>query len=150
MAAVALRRPSAPRSTEKQPDRPPADWPPIVIHCDNGRDWTLSGRDVVNRRFPAFEEALDGARDVEGEGAETAMVEVWQAGQYICRVPLGDGRQGVEPIRRPKDRGYAFGTSEQYANRVGEIIFATAGPLFWLALVLVAVDASLGWRLLSF
>jgi hypothetical protein len=39
---------------------------------------------------------------------------------------------------------------ERFINRAAEIAFAAAGPLFWLAMVLAAVAASLGWRFLVF
>ena len=40
--------------------------------------------------------------------------------------------------------------AERYANRAARALMATAGPLFWMALVFIAVAASLGWRLLFF
>jgi hypothetical protein len=43
-----------------------------------------------------------------------------------------------------------FPIVERYANRFGQILMATAGPFFWMALMFIAVAASLGWRLLIF
>lgn len=37
--------------------------------------------------------------------------------------------------------------AERHANRAARVLLAAAGPLFWMVLVL-AIAASLGWRLL--
>jgi len=44
-------------------------------------------------------------------------------------------------------QGRLLTTVERQANRAAQILLTTAGPLFWLALVVVAISASLGWRL---
>jgi hypothetical protein len=117
----------------------------IILNCSDDGHWTLTGQGLAAREFSSFDEALDDAR--RSSGSKTGTVEVWQFGEYICCLPLNKWRPN-DPSHGSGLRGPARTATERYANRVAEIIFATAGPLFWLALVFVALAASLGWRLL--
>ena len=115
--------------------------PRISLSCDDSGRWTLAGHDSPACQFPDFEVALDEAR--QAPDAQRATIEVWRAHEYICCLPPGTLIR-TAPIG---SKGRFFASAERYANRVAEVIFATAGPLFWLALMFVAVAASLGWRL---
>jgi hypothetical protein len=64
-----------------------------------------------------------------------------------ARIHLLPAARNVDTHRPKRFKRALFASAERYANRVAEVIFATAGPLFWLALMFVAVAASLGWRL---
>jgi len=132
-----------PVDAEKPPERSATIIDRVVLSCDDGCHWMLCGQDAIVREFACFEEALDGARRSHSSG--TGTVEIWQSGEYICCLPLNKW-QPNDPLHGSGLRGPARTATERYANRVAEIIFATAGPLFWLALVFVAVAASLGWR----
>lgn len=51
----------------------------------------------------------------------------------------------ISAPRLVSDAGLA---AERHANRIAQLLMATAGPLFWLALLVVMIAASLGWQLL--
>lgn len=120
----------------------------VLLRCDD-KGCTLSAPNS-ERRFPDLQTALDCARlsrDTKG-----ATVEVWQGSQYICCVTPKSWRTSeaefpsfTAPRLVPDSMLIA---AERHANRAARILLATAGPLFWLALLVVAVAASLGWRLL--
>jgi hypothetical protein len=117
----------------------------VILSCDDSGHWMLHGYGSVAREFSSFDEAIDSARRFPRP--TTGTVEVWQCGEYICCLPLDRWRPG-NSSRGAGRQGPAPTATERHANRVAEMIFATAGPLFWLALVFVALAASLGWRLL--
>ncbi len=102
------------------------------------------------RRFPDVRTAIDCVRQSREMGAAT--IEIWQDGEYICCVtPLLSprGQADIANNSAPwlvSDAGLA--AAERYANRIAQILVATAGPLFWLALLAVLIAASLGWHLL--
>jgi hypothetical protein len=131
---------------EKRPERPATTVDRVILSCDDGCHWMLHGHDSVAREFSNFEEALDSAR--RSPRSTTGTVEVWQSGEYICCLPLDKWLPGDGSTRAYGYPRRARTTSERYTNRVAEVVFATAGPLFWLALIFVALAASLGWRLL--
>jgi hypothetical protein len=120
---------------------------PILLSCDE-RGWTLTGLGNPARQFLSFEDALEGARHVPDSGMAT--VEIWQGSQYICCLPPPAWRpRGAGIYAAPAvPQGRPLAIAERYANRAAQIFLTTAGPLFWLALVVVAIAASLGWRLL--
>jgi len=118
----------------------------VLLSCDE-TGCTLSGGSA-DRRFPDAQEALDCAR--RSRETEAATIEVWRDGQYICC---------LAPPSRDDANFPAFGgpsiisdswltAAERYSNRAARLLMATAGPLFWMALTLIAVAASLGWHLL--
>jgi hypothetical protein len=114
-------------------------------HDDSG--WTLSGPNI-SRQFPDLETALDCAR--RSPGRKAATIEIWHGGQYICCVPLDVSPHRWAAISADSHRARPHplvANAERYANRAGQVVFAAAGPLFWLALVLAVLAASLGWRL---
>jgi len=121
--------------------------PRISLRCDDRGHWILDRPDRPLCQFPDFEAALDRAR--HAPDALGATIDVWHNGDYICCLPPGHWLRGptsrhtaaIVSQKRPSTN------AERYANRIAEIIFATAGPVFWLALVFVAIAASLGWRL---
>ena len=120
---------------------------PILLSCDDG-SWTLTGLGNPTRQFPSFEEALEGARHVPDSGMAT--IEIWRGSQYICCLPPPAWRPRGASIRSAPavPQGRRLTTAERYANRAAQILLTIAGPLFWLALAVVAIAASLGWRLL--
>ena len=120
----------------------------VLLSRDDSGSWTLSGLNRPACRFADFEAALERARDVQD--AQAATIEVWQGGEYICCLwpeewPWrGDSDLAASSVAKRRHATVA----ERRANRAAQLLMATAGPLFWLALMLVAVAASLGWRLL--
>ena len=121
----------------------------VLLTCDDSDvGWTLSCADPAHR-FADINTALDCARR-SGE-VKAATIEIWQGGEYICCVPLRPltGWVPGPSTDMPRLIPYpALTTAEQYVNRAAEAIFTRAGPIFWAALIVVAVAASLGWRLL--
>jgi hypothetical protein len=120
----------------------------VLLSRDDSGSWTLSGLNRPSSRFADFAAALERARDVQD--AQAATIEVWQGGDYICCLqpaewPKGGASNRLVPTVSERRH---FTAAERYANRVGQVLMATAGPLFWLALMLAGVAASLGWRLL--
>jgi hypothetical protein len=120
----------------------------VLLRSDGSGLWTLSGVGSGARQFPDFEAALDVAR--QDPGARQATIEVWQGSQYICCLPASAWRPHGGSIRSAPARpqGRRLTAAERSAHRAAETLFTTTGPLFWLALVVVAVSVSLGWRLL--
>jgi len=116
---------------------------------DDSGGWTLSELDGAARRFTDYEAALAWVRQVPA--LQAATIEIWQQGDYIFCLPPEEWLHGASFHRAPSvQKARAFTAVERYANRAAEVVFAVAGPLFWLALMLVAMAASLGWRLLLF
>jgi hypothetical protein len=120
----------------------------IFLRCDD-KGCTLC-RAGSQRRFSDVQAALDCAR--QSREMETATIEIWQGGEYICCVaPRSWERseadfRSISAPRLVSDAGLA--AAERYTNRMAQILMATAGPLFWLALLVVMIAASLGWQLL--
>jgi len=119
----------------------------ILLSCNPGGSWTLSGSGRPARQFTDFDAALDSARHVPN--SETATIEVWQGGEYICCLqaeerPHRGASVHTAPIASER-RGVT--AAERYANRAAQVLMAAAGPLFWLALLVITLAASLGWRL---
>jgi hypothetical protein len=120
----------------------------VRLYCDD-KGCVLSGVGS-ERRFTDVQTALDCA----GRAPETqgSTIEIWQGGQYICCVAPRSLELGaadfpsISARRLVSDAGLA--AAERYANRIARILMETAGPIFWLALVVVVLAASLGWRLL--
>jgi hypothetical protein len=117
-----------------------------MLSCDNTGCWTVSGPDVPARKCPNFESALDIARHIPDP--QTATIEVWQRGEYICCLPREEWLHGAALVRTADVAPRS--AAERHANRLAGMAMATAGPCFWLALVVFALAASLGWRLLLF
>ena len=127
--------------------RPAADR--VLLRCDDkGCTLCQAGNE---RRFSDVQTALNSAR--QSREMATATIEIWQGREYICCVtPLPSQRSqsdfpSISAPRLISDTGLA--AAERYANRMARISLATAGPLFWLALLVVMVAASLGWQLLG-
>ncbi len=134
-------------SLETRRARYKAAAPRVRLSGDAGGHWTLAGSDSLARQFTDFETALDSARHVPG--SETATIEVWQGGEYICCLqaeerPHRGASVHTAPIASER-RGVT--AAERYANRAAQVLMAAAGPLFWVALLVITLAASLGWRL---
>ncbi|HXP05996.1 MAG TPA: hypothetical protein VN808_17915, partial [Stellaceae bacterium] len=120
----------------------------VFLRCDD-KGCTLSSPNV-ERRFLDLQTALDCAR--LSRDTKEATIEVWQGSQYICCVTPKSWQhsepdfQGIAARRLVSDSMLI--AAERHANRAARILVATAGPLFWLALIVVGVAACLGWRLL--
>jgi hypothetical protein len=120
----------------------------VLLRCDN-KGCTLCQADH-ERRFPDVQTALDCAR--QSREMEAATIEIWQGGEYICCVAPRSWERSeadfpsISAPRLVSDAGLA--AAERYTNRMAQILMATAGPLFWLALLVVMIAASLGWQLL--
>jgi hypothetical protein len=141
MTAATLQRGRA------QPEPIP---PRVLLGCNGSGSWTLSGLDIPARRFSDFESAVDGARHVAG--GETATIEIWQSGEYICCLPPQEWPYGVASaqIVASVPKGHALATVERCANRTAQVLMPVAGMFFWLSLMAVVLGASLGWRLFYF
>ena len=128
--------------------RSPAGAGRVVLSCDE-TGCTLSGGSA-ERRFTDVRKALDCAR--QSRETEAATIEVWRDGQYICCVAprsqhYGDGDSlGIHPPSIVPNSW--LDAAERYANRAARALMATAGPLFWMALIFFVVAASLGAHLL--
>jgi hypothetical protein len=120
----------------------------IFLSCDE-TGCTLSGANA-ERRFPDVQKALDCVR--RSRETEAATIEIWQNGQYICCVAPQSRHRGENDFPSIGGPSIVPGpwliAAERHANRVARVLMATAGPLFWMALVFVAVAASLGWQFL--
>jgi hypothetical protein len=115
------------------------------LSCDAGGNWSLIADEEPVRRFTDFEAALEGAHDAPG--LKAATIEVWQGGEYICCLPLKERARPANWIEVGPTRSKRATSTEYYANRAARIVFAIMGPIFWLALMVVALAASMGWRL---
>lgn len=119
----------------------------ILLSSDNRGGWNLTGPTCPTRRFADFAAALDSARQVPA--AKTATIEIWRGGEYICCLPPEDGTDLGVSVRAPTVcGGFPCAGAVRQANRAAQVVFATVGPLFWLALMLVAVAATFGPALL--
>jgi hypothetical protein len=123
-----------------------ASAPRLCLRGDDGGGWTLTGFGRADCRFTNFDAALDSARRIPG--SNDATIEVWQGGEYVCCVP----REAWPPpdgeavgLKAPRSA-----TVHRYANRAAEFLRPVVGFGFWLALMVVALSASLGWRFLRF
>jgi hypothetical protein len=119
-------------------------------HFTLGHDkagWTLVQPDGRARHVDSFEAGVDSAREFLAPKA--VSIDVWQDGEYICSLPPEQWAHfaTTAPVARPQP---LFPKTEQVANRTARVLMNIAGPLFWLALIVTAVAASLGWRLLVF
>jgi hypothetical protein len=118
----------------------------ILLSCNPGGSWTLSGSGRPARQFTDFDAALDSARHVPN--SETATIEVWQGGEYICCLQAEERpHRGASVHTAPIASERRGVTAERYANRAAQVLMAAAGPLFWVALLVITLAASLGWRL---
>ena len=119
---------------------------PISPHFTLSRDakgWTLSRPDGHARRFDTFEAGIDGA--LEAGPVPEMPIDVWQDGQYICCLPTEQWPDAApHAVALPKP---LFPTIDRHANQVARWLMGVAGPVFWMALVAIALTASLGWRL---
>jgi hypothetical protein len=129
---------------DRQP-RPKSVADRVFLRCDD-KGCTLSGS-ASERRFPDLQTAIDCAR--HARDTQEATIEIWQGGEYICCVTPKSWRHSEPGIAAPRlVPDSMLIAAERHANRAARILMATAGPLFWLALMVVALAASLGWRLL--
>ena len=121
--------------------------PRVRLSGDDRGDWVLSGQGNSVRRFTDFGTGLDTVRC--GQGTQNATIEVWQDGEYICCLPPEEHsyRGAAASYGLVAPRGRVMTATERYANRAAEVLLVTAGPLFWTALVILVLAASLGWRL---
>jgi hypothetical protein len=104
----------------------------------------LSGVDA-ERRFPDAQKALDCARNLSE--IEAVTIEVWQDGQYSCCVPRRPGEADFPSIGGPSIvPNHWLMAAERYANRAARALMATAGPLFWLCIVVLILAASFAWQ----
>jgi hypothetical protein len=119
-----------------------------VLSCDESGNWTVRGPNREVRRFADFDAALDSARHAPETLVST--IEVWQGGEYICCLPPEEGLHHVASIHvaSPLPKGGRLARVERWANRAAEFLLTTASVLFWVSLMVVALAASLGWRLL--
>jgi len=119
--------------------------PRVVLACDDAGAWTLSAQGAPARRFPDFEAALHCAR--RAPDAQSASIEVWERGQYVCCLPPDAWPHcHVADKTAPAAETRALAVAERCANRVGQFLLSTAGPVFWVILLSATVVASLGWR----
>jgi hypothetical protein len=119
--------------------------PRVVLACDDGDGWTLSEQGAPARQFPDFEAALHGAR--RAPHTKSATIEVWERGEYVCCLPPGTWphcRAADETTSAAKEPVLTI--AERGANRVGQFLLSTAGPVFWIVVLSAAIVASLGWR----
>jgi hypothetical protein len=120
----------------------------VRLYCDDN-GCTLSGLGL-ERRYPDVQTALDSA--TQACDPKEPAIEIWQGDQYICCVTP---RSWVRSeMRFPSISAPALvsdarlAVAERYANRIARVIMATAGPIFWLALLLIVIAGSLGWQFL--
>jgi hypothetical protein len=128
------------RRSEAAPSR-------VLLNCDKSGSWTVSKQNGRRRQFPNFNSALDSVRNAAGRNVPA--IEIWQDGEYICCLSSGqrqDPRVSIEGI--PTDAAGHVSSAEPLLNRATRVLMRPAGPLLWLALVLMLVATSLGWRLL--
>jgi hypothetical protein len=118
----------------------------VRLSGDENGGWVLSGSGNPARRFADFGIALDTAR--REPDAHDATIEIWQDGEYICCLPPGAHPNcGVAaPFDRAEPQDRVTTAAERCAHRAASVLLATAGPLFWAAVVLLVLAASLGWR----
>lgn len=112
----------------------------MLSHDEAG--WTLLQPDGRARQFATFEAGIDGAR--EAAPVPKTSIDVWQDGQYICCLPPEQWPQSTHPAAAPKP---LFPATERHANRAAALLMPVAGVFFWLALVILTLAASLGWRI---
>ena len=120
----------------------------VLLRCDE-MGCTLSGG-RFEQRFQDLQAAIDSAQ--QSNETASATIEIWQDGQYICcKTPPSPQRSDVEfpDLFAPRLISDArLAAAERYANNIGRALMATAGPIFWLCLVVMMVAASFGWQLL--
>jgi hypothetical protein len=137
------------RAPIKNRPSPPQSAANRVFLCCDETGCPLSGVDA-ERRFSDAQKALDSARRFSE--TEPATIEIWQHGQYICCVPPRSRRPGEADFPSIGGPSIVPGpwlmAAERFANRAARALMATAGPLFWMALIFLAVAASLGWQFL--
>lgn len=112
-----------------------------LSHDEDG--WMLSHPDGRAQQFDTFQAGIDGAR--ETGPAPEMPIELWHDGQYICCLPPDQWPHAAHPIT--KTAKSLFPATERHANRIARLLMPAAGMFFWLALMVVALAASLGWRL---
>ena len=118
----------------------------LCLRCDE-KGCTLSGG-RFERHFPDLRTAIEYARRSRETG--TATIEIWQDGEYICckappRRSDVDFPHPLAPVQLPRAR---LAAAERQATRISRILMATAGPFFWLCLLITMVAAIFGWQLL--
>jgi hypothetical protein len=120
----------------------------VSVYCDD-KGCTLSGLGL-ERRFPDVQTALDSAS--QARDSKESTIEIWQGDEYICCVtPRSWERSEMHfpSISAPALVSDArLAVAERCANRIARVILATAGPIFWLALLLGVIAGSLGWQFL--
>jgi hypothetical protein len=138
MTAHALERPPAARRQSA---------PHVRLSRNGSGKWTLSGPTYARSEFADFNAALRIARQLPE--SKDSTIEVWQGGEYICCLPSHEGPSRAPPYTADIAGLHAprFSTVERQANRVAQILLPVAGFLFWLALLVLTLAASFGWRL---
>lgn len=118
--------------------------PRLCLHGDDDGSWTLTGSGEADCRFTDFDAALDSARHVPGR--DEATIEIWQGGEYVCCAPRKAGwpppDNEVAGLHGPR-----LAVVDRVANRAAEFLLPVVGYGFWLAILIIAMAASLGWRL---
>jgi hypothetical protein len=133
MAIDVLERPSS-RPAPRRPQ----------FRLSRGEDgWTLLQPDGRTRRFDTFEAGVAGAR--EAAPAPDRPLDVWQDGQYICCLPPEQWARFAHPAATGPEP--LFPAAERHANRLMRRLTGMARTFFWPTLLVVALIASLGWRL---
>lgn len=124
----------------RRPGRSHPTAPRIRLTCDSTGNWALVGSAAI-RRYTDFESARDDAQ--RAANASAAAVEIWRGGEYVCCLPP-EAAPATRRLRGEKD---VLLTVERHADRAARIVMPIAGLLFWLSLMVIALAASLGWRL---
>ena len=128
---------------ERRAMQPKADTPRIRLNCDERSGWILSEPGRPARQFLDFESARDSIRGARPSPNTT--IEIWQDGEYVCCLPQEEWRPRDAEITNL--HGPRFAAIDRYANRAAAFLLPAVGLTFWLALVVIAVTASFGWKL---
>jgi hypothetical protein len=124
-------------------------WPThrVLLRCDEKGCTLSSGK--LEQRFSDPQTAMEYAQ--RSRETATATIEIWQGDQYICcKAPSSPhgGDAEFPDLSAPTLLSDArLAAVERYANHIGRALMATAGPVFWLCLVVMMVAAGLGWQL---
>jgi hypothetical protein len=118
----------------------------VLLRCDEKGCTLSSGK--FEQRFSDPQTAMEYAR--RSRETATATIEIWQDGQYICcSAPPSTQRSEAEFLSGPRLFSDArLAAADRRANHVGRALMATAGPIFWLCLVVLVVATALGWQLI--
>jgi hypothetical protein len=118
----------------------------VILRCDDS-GCTLTVPEG-ERRFPDVEAARDSARNAQR--TQAATIEIWQDDEYICCLAprqIQCAELAFPSLYSPVFRHRHLMVAERRAERLAGFWLAIAGPMFWAALVLLVIAASLGWHL---